>query len=61
MTNKDYQYRQEIKKKFAKPEEKTQANNFFEAMKNDPKAIIEWYEEEIEAYQKLIKLIKSNE
>lgn len=36
----------------------TAAENFFESIKNDPEKIIEWAQNEIEQYKKLIKLIK---
>jgi len=36
----------------------TAAENFFESLKNDPEKIIEWAQNEIEQYKKLIKLIK---
>jgi hypothetical protein len=38
----------------------TAAENFFNALKDDPEAIIKWCEEEIEEYQKLIKMIKKS-
>ncbi len=34
---------------------------FYNALKDDPEAIIEWCEKEIEAYKELIELIKSKE
>ena len=37
---------------------KTQADNFFECLKNNPKSIIEWCDREIAEYQKLKKLIE---
>lgn len=40
---------------------KSQANNLFNALKDNPKAVIEWAESEIREYKKLIKLIKSHE
>lgn len=33
------------------------SENFFESLKNDPDAIIEWCETEIREYKNLIKLI----
>jgi len=38
----------------------SEANNVFEALKNNPQEIIEWCENEIKEYKKLIKLIKNN-
>jgi len=38
----------------------SEADNIFEALKNDPQAIIDWCENEIKEYKKLIKLIKNN-
>ncbi len=40
--------------------EKGASSFFFEAIKDDPQAIIEWCEREIEQYQSLIRLIKDN-
>ena len=37
------------------------AKNFYNALKDDPDAIIKWCEEEIEAYEELIKLIRSKQ
>jgi hypothetical protein len=37
---------------------KNQAKNFYTGLKDDPESIIKWCEEEIEAYQELIKLVK---
>jgi hypothetical protein len=37
---------------------KTQADTWLEALKNNPKEIIEWCESEIREYQKLISLLK---
>lgn len=37
---------------------KSQADNFYKALKDNPEEIIKWCEEEIEEYKKLIKLIK---
>jgi len=36
---------------------KTEADNFFNSLKENPDAIIEWAKREIEEYKKLIKLI----
>jgi len=36
----------------------SKAENFADAVKNNPKEIIEWAEAEIKEYQKLIKSIK---
>ena len=37
------------------------SKNFFNALKDDPQSIIEWCENEIKEYKKLIKLIKKYE
>lgn len=37
--------------------EMTEADNFFEALKNDPQAILDWCDREIAEYQKLKELI----
>lgn len=34
------------------------SNNFYNALKDDPKAIVKWCKDEIKEYQKLIKLIE---
>ncbi len=34
------------------------ANNFFNSLKDDPKAIVAWCKEEIEAYKRLIELVE---
>ena len=39
----------------------TAHKNFYNALKDDPKAILKWCDEEIEEYKKLKKLIKKNE
>lgn len=39
---------------------KTEADNFFEALKDNPQEVIEWAEAEIKEYKKLIKLIKKS-
>lgn len=36
----------------------TASENMYKALKDDPKAIIAWCEEEIEQYKNLIKLVK---
>ena len=36
----------------------SKANNFYKTLKDNPKEIIAWAEEEIREYKKLIKLIK---
>lgn len=36
----------------------TEADNFFEALKNDPQAILDWCDSEIAEYQKLKELIE---
>ena len=41
-----------------KKNKKSAAHNFFESLKDDPEAIIEWCEDEIKEYKKLIKLMK---
>ena len=38
--------------------QKSQADNFYKALKNNPQEVIAWCESEIREYQKLIKLIK---
>jgi len=39
--------------------EKRQSENWFEALREDPKEIIAWCRSEIREYQNLIKLIES--
>ena len=34
------------------------SNNFYNSIKDDPEKIIKWCEEEVAAYQELIKMIK---
>ena len=36
------------------------AENFYNAFKDDPQAIIDWCRKEIEAYEELIKIIEKN-
>jgi len=42
-----------------KEEKKSSADTFYNSLKGNPEAIIEWCKDEIREYQKLIKLIKS--
>ena len=39
----------------------TAHKNFYNALKDDPKAILKWCDDEIEEYKKLKKLIKKND
>ena len=39
----------------------TAHKNFYNALKNDPQAILKWCDEEIKAYQELKKLIKKHD
>jgi hypothetical protein len=41
-----------------KEKTESEANNMFNALKDNPQAIIEWAESEIKEYKKLLKLIK---
>lgn len=38
----------------------TEANNFFETLKDHPEDILEWCDSEIKEYQKLKRLIKKS-
>lgn len=38
--------------------QKSEADNFLDALKNNPEKVIEWCESEIKEYKKLIKLIR---
>ena len=40
---------------------KSASKSIYNALKDDPRAVIDWCEEEIRAYMELIKLIKENE
>lgn len=44
-------------KKMNKEKKPSLAGNFFESIKNDPQAILEWCDSGIREYQKLKKLI----
>ena len=44
--------------KYKMTKKKRGSENLFEALKNDPEAIIKWCEVEIREYQNLIKLVK---
>ena len=36
----------------------SEADNFYNALKDDPEEILKWCESEIEAYKELVKLIE---
>jgi len=38
---------------------KSEADNLYKTLKDDPEAVIKWAESEIAEYQKLIELIKN--
>jgi hypothetical protein len=43
---------------FDRPDEPSEADKFFEALKNDPQKIIRWAKSEIREYKRLIKLLE---